>query len=663
MKKPLLFIVLIYLSSCTQSVGTTDQAPTPSYCATVVPEIAECTTTTSYTGGITVTGNASFYRRGLDLNHTSGSGLTLGAKTATALPIKYAEVRILSGTTIVQCGTTDAAGALKAVDGSAPLKIPGTTGTTYTIEVLSRVHHSMGAPAFLAYTSVKKDICSNNLHSVSTTFSSSSPTVTLTAQAEESLSSAVNGGAFNIYNDILSAYEYLSSNTGGADLSCLNPKLEVFWQAGFNPSQYIYPTADPAGLDPLSFYLRGQNQLYINGGKLGNVTSADTDQFDDAVIIHELGHRVEDACGKMDSPGGTHYGLFRIDPRLAWSEGWGNFFGANVTKNKLASINPDISGSLPSGWLYYLDTVGYNDGTTQSGSNLIYLDLNRPGNNPEVYNVPNDLNYDKVDPIANPGEGHFREVSVARSLFKSTNVCSNCTGQNYFPKMWQAFTSMGSSSYPFRSSIRFYNRLKAVMTAPEIANIDNILNNDEAQQRDGNAAYTSGTAKTWVPYGVKLVLSATACPLEIHPHRDYFKTTNYLSDQRYSNHFYYLDRATLPSVSEINLVATYIAGTALDIDLILYKEGYSFPTETCLNQNSSGDCVTYVKKTSSPEFIRSDRSSGLVKRIDTLTSLSASIPYLLDIKAYTAGISVLDTTNYSYTLKTDSGAFLCPSNF
>ena len=664
MKTPVLFSILIYLSSCTQSVETVDATPPPpSYCSAEVAEIAECSTSTVYPGGITVTGTAQFLRRGLDLNHSPGSGLTLGAVAATPLPIKYAEVRILSGTSVIQCGKTDASGFLRALDGSSALQIPA---GSYTIEVLSRTRNSMavpgGKPAFLAYATVKKEICDNVVHSVSAALLSASPTVNLTAQADENVVAAVPGGAFNIYNDIVTAYEYMANNTSTSDLSCLSPKLEVFWQAGFNPAQYIYPSSDPNDLDGLSFYLRGYNQLFINGGKLGDVSFEDTDHFDDAVIIHELGHRIEDACGSMDSPGGTHYGLFRIDPRLAWSEGWGNFFGAHIIKNNISAINPDISAALAGsgGWLYYLDTVGYNDGANQNGDKLIYLNLSKPGNNPEVYNVPNDLYYDKVNPVAYPGEGHFREVSIARSLFKSTNVCTSCTGTSHFPQMWQAFATMGSSSYPFRSSVRFYNRLNALGT---LGDVDTVLYG-EAQQRDDSSDYVIGGFRTWVPYGVKLFRNgSTPCPLKILPKQEDFNTTNRLADQRYSSHFYYFDRATLGTVTDINLNATWHDGTTnLDIDLILFQDGYSFPTETCVAE-SGGTCTSYAKKLSSPEFVRSDRRTGLSKVISTLGSLAVSTPYLLNVKAYTAGKTILATTDYSYTLTTQTGEYLCPSAF
>lgn len=49
--------------------------------------------------------------------------------------------------------------------------------------------------------------------------------------------------------------------------------------------------------------------------------ASDDDGYDDAVILHEFGHYLEDRYGRSDSPGGGHDGT-PTDPRLAWSEGF-----------------------------------------------------------------------------------------------------------------------------------------------------------------------------------------------------------------------------------------------------------------------------------------------------------------------------------------------------
>ena len=699
--RPLLFLSFILIfSSCQPKIVDTDEGTTD-ICSsagfTEGSELALCSTASLYPSGATVSGTATFYKRDIEIGSISASGdvsLRLGASIPTALPIRFAEIRVLDGSSnIVQCGRTSSTGELKDLNGS-PLKIPS-TASTYTVEVLSRANHAMdvsGTPlksGFQLLTSVKSP-CNQTIHKISNTISATGGTLTyntnLVATANEATSSEVPGGAFNIYNNIVSIYSYLAQKTGTSNLSCLSPKLDVYWAAGFNPAQLIYPDEDPSGVSNISFYLRGYNELYINGGKLGSVTSADTDHFDDAVIAHEVGHRIEDVCGKMDSPGGPHFGLFRIDPRLAWSEGFGNFFGAHIIRNEVANINPNLTTTLGAhdGWLYYLDTYGYHDGFITTGQKLIQLNLSKPASNPETNSG---YFYDKIDPVANPGEGHFREVSVARSLFKTTNTCvaAGCSDTDYFSQMWSAFErnssgiGMGKSIYPFRSSVRFFNRLKQVFTNASLsfAPVENILNTDEGQQLDGNASYVDGGGNaTWPPYGLKLARSgvsaptASPCNLKLLPRQETLSTTYLEHDQRFSSHFYYFDLTAgalptnLSSVTDVTLTLTKNTGTNVDIDLILFQDGYQFPAD-CTAYDSNGDCTTYAKVSSS-QFIRSDRSNSTgvgtyTKAISNLQNLSAAVPYLLNIKAYTAGKAINASTDYTYTIKTQTGEYLCPS--
>ncbi len=674
-KQFILSFTAILLSGCGTKVSDPAAPATPA----VTSEASECTTNTTYATPVIVTGTANFFKRGLNVSTlaTEVTEITLAGPITSALPIKFAEVRVLdSAGNVIQCGKTNSVGALKALDGSSNLNISNIAGN-YTVQVLSRANHAMavsgGKPAFQFYTSVKADIYSNAVYTlaqtVTSTGSGSVNANALTAFARESESAEVNGGAFNIYNDLIVSYEYLAAQTGLSNLTCLNPKLNVFWKVGFNPAQYAYPSADPATLGTLSFYVRGENELYINGGKLGNITSEDTDHFDDAVIIHELGHHLEYACGTMDSPGGTHFGLYRTDARLAWSEGFGNFFGAHIIRNNTAAINPNLPAQVTTtnGWLYYLDTMGYTDGAVTTGNEYIRIKLTKPGNNPEMVSTSNGTRYyDKVNATANPGEGHFRETSVARALFKITNSCTTgCTGTIHFPNMWSAFekftaNGMGNALYPFRSSARFYNRLAAVFGGAMPTEIDNVLNNDEAQQREVNAAFTVGGARVHVPYGIKLVAGST-CNLKIQPRADSGLDSNFQSDQRYSNHFYTVDLASLPGVTEIRLNATKVTGTTVDIDSILYKEDYSFD-EDCAAYAANSTCAA-PQKTVSADMVKYNRSLGNgIKTLSSLSSLNASAKYLLNIRAYTTNIAVSSATEYSYILTDQNGSVLCPAS-
>ncbi len=673
---------LFILSACggIGSSGGSGNSATP-----VSPEIDFCTTSTAYASQVTVTGTASFYKRGLSVTKSGGAvtEMTLDAPISTALPIKFAEIRVLnSAGTVVQCGKTNSVGALKALDGTSNLSIPNTPGN-YTVEVISRSSHTLSVPGgknpFNYYVSIKKDLYSNEPYRLSQAVTSSgvgSVSTSLTAYARESESSEILGGAFNIYNSLLVSYEYLAQNTGFSNLACMNPKLHVYWKAGFNPAQYLYPSSNPNDVPTVSFYVRSDNQLFINGGVLGNVSSKDTDHFDDTVIIHELGHHVEDVCGKIDSPGGSHYGLYRIDPRFAWSEGWGNFFGAHVVHNNIASLNPDLSAQLSgTRWDQYLDTSGYNEGSTTSGTSLIILNLIKPGSSPEAIATSGGTRwYDKVDSTTYPGEGHTREVSISRSLYKGTNTCTTyCSNSSNFEYYWKAFENdpigigMGKMQYPFRSSVRFYNRLFAALPGPSTSAIDNILNTDEAQQRDVSTSYVVSGQRIWPPYAIKLISNGgTPCtnPLQMQPRTEIANLTDGFSDHRYSNHYFVIDMSVLPGVNQITLSATKSTGSDVDIDLILYNDGFRFNQDCTIN--SSGACSSWAKSTSA-DMVISDRSVAAspslpyTKTITGMAGLSTSAFYMLDVRAFTANKIINPSTLYNYTLTTQSGAYLCPS--
>jgi hypothetical protein len=82
-------------------------------------------------------------------------------------------------------------------------------------------------------------------------------------------------------------------------------------------AQWIRGTSDG------SYYARSSNGIFLLG------RPADDDGYDDAVILHELGHYVEDAYGDGDSPGGFHDGA-PTDPRQAWSEGFATYLSSAV---------------------------------------------------------------------------------------------------------------------------------------------------------------------------------------------------------------------------------------------------------------------------------------------------------------------------------------------
>lgn len=85
-----------------------------------------------------------------------------------------------------------------------------------------------------------------------------------------------------------------------------------------------------------TFFDVANNRAAILGDR-----GVDSDEFDDSVILHEYAHYLAKRFSRDDSPMGPHFLGEKLDPRLAWSEGWANFFAQAVL-----------------GRPYYIDTMG-----------------------------------------------------------------------------------------------------------------------------------------------------------------------------------------------------------------------------------------------------------------------------------------------------------------
>lgn len=427
----LLSACLLALTSCgpkqNASEGDGSSAPVQSQ------ESAYCTTRETYEGGIPLTAQANFEYRTLSLTQGLGNPATLG--------IPYAEVLVTNSSgVVVQCSETSESGGIS-------LTLPSVPGT-YQLMVRSRSFNQK------LRASVLEDYWANQPYSLSTGFTlgdtqSSVNAGTITARARVFNSSKIEGGAFNILYRLWQANEYLRATSGDTDF--LAPKVSVYWKAGHNPYNYF------GGTGLLSFYRPGYSQLFILGGDKGDVKAADTDHFDNSVILHEYGHFLEDIYAKSDSPGGSHNGNFLIDPRLSWSEGWANFFQAAVLKHS----DPD--------WKYYIDTYGFKDDMAEGGNGGIAIKFDLSMTNGRCgTGVPFSL-YD-CDPVQHDGEGTFREVSISRHLFKSIAPSADGGVEVPFSAVWAAFSStdisgqpagLNSSQIRFRNSGRFNQLLRS----------------------------------------------------------------------------------------------------------------------------------------------------------------------------------------------------------
>lgn len=235
------------------------------------------------------------------------------------LPIRYADVVVSgdkSGT--IATGTTDINGIFSTnVTDAAFQQTENITIRCYS----SAKDYGTYPIAVYNNSSVKA------VYSVSTTVNSHAHTEDIDKSGTTAVEapSTTSGGAFNILDCIIKGYEFVVQLN--ADLTSLSP-FSAFWESG-STATYFTPDYDntTTGKQP-ALYLISQ--------------ASDRDEYDDDIIIHEMGHYIAFAFSADASPGGLHYITDSYDIRLSWSEGWAHYFSSAVRSNP---VHVDTFGS------------------------------------------------------------------------------------------------------------------------------------------------------------------------------------------------------------------------------------------------------------------------------------------------------------------------------
>lgn len=604
-----LLIMPFSLAACAPAGGSSgSSAPVQAQ------ESAFCTTRETYPTGIPLTGTVEFEYRVLYPN------LGLGNPTSAGVPFAEVVVSRTDGT-IVQCGETSATGQVS-------LTVPDEVGT-YHVVVKSRAFNDK------LRVSVLEEYWANQPYALGTSVVVGNTTTslnfgTITARARQTDSAKIEGGAFNILYQVWLANEYLRSTLSNPGF--VADKVSVYWKMGHNPLNYF------GGSDPLSFYRPGYKQLFILGGDKGNVKTADTDHFDNSVILHEYGHFLEDMYAQSDSPGGAHNGNFIIDPRLAWSEGWANFFQAAV-----------ISHTDPT-WKFYVDSVGFRNDSVEGGSGTIAIKFDLTMTNGRcAANFPFNM-YD-CDPVAHNGEGTFREVSISRHLFKTIMPTADGGAAVPFSALWQAFSGTDTSGQPSglaSSQVRFRNvaRFNQFLHA-------HILANHAGTETDWNAVVSSEKQNVdRRDYATALSRQAqnTCAAVSLAPVIDQEDASARGSNLLRSSDFYEFTHDGLGG----NLRLEYTGGSQhIDLDLFVYTEGH------LLQESWEADNGSIALRSAA----RYSVEQGL--EAVSLTSLRAGT-YLINVKAYTHNKTTADfnaqTAQYRLTFeKNGVTEDLCPA--
>lgn len=244
------------------------------------------------TGSTTVSGRVQYARRPLTMR---------GLGTAALEPIAGVTVQLVDGGGTTR-GTT-------VTDGMGFYSITAELPVGTMVLIRARAARSDATYQF----SVEN--FSGAVYATSTPAFAAAPMVTRDLDIPE----ANNAGAYAIFDTIRNGLDFVRRT-----LPRTAPNLRVRWERGRTP---------PGGT---SYFVRRQNAIFLLGGP------SDSDEFDLPVILHEFGHFVEQNYSRTSSPGGSHDGS-PTDPRLAWGEGWGTWFGcaANADSRYLDALVSD----------------------------------------------------------------------------------------------------------------------------------------------------------------------------------------------------------------------------------------------------------------------------------------------------------------------------------
>lgn len=290
--------------------------PTSSTCAAPAPNPAlgvnpgPVPSPPAPSGAFVIVGTATY-----DFVPTNSTGRGLDYAGTTPRPIRGATVQLLDGANNVLATTTT------SETGSYGFGLP--SAQPVRVRVRAEIRRS-GSPNGDRNFTVLDNTASNALYvldSAPLTPAAGSNTVNLNAASGwggSSYTGTRSAGPFAILDVAYAAQTKVAS----ADPTVTLAPLQLYWSPNNQPAVGSSGGPDfPAGLIGTSFFTSSGStrSLYLLGA-----ANTDTDEYDSHVVAHELGHYLQSALSRDDSPGGAHSTQDELDLRLAFSEGWGN---------------------------------------------------------------------------------------------------------------------------------------------------------------------------------------------------------------------------------------------------------------------------------------------------------------------------------------------------
>ena len=214
-------------------------------------------------------------------------------------------------------------------------------------------------------------------------------------------------GAFNILDIMRRANRVLEAVEPRLPI----PALTVFW----SPNNTRRHGDRSAGEIGITYFDAASGSAYVLGDR-----QVDSDEFDDSVLVHEYAHLLAVRYSRDDSMGGPHLAGDVLDPRVAWSEAWANFFSAYVMGDSV-----------------YRDTFGVD------GASVLEFDL-------------------EDDSITGDSGGYWSEFSLHSLLWDLVDggdMDDDGVALGMDP-VWRAFRAMSADAYVYAPT--FLDRLIAV---------------------------------------------------------------------------------------------------------------------------------------------------------------------------------------------------------
>ncbi len=238
-------------------------------------------------------------------------------------PVRGARVEILR----INCGEEVIAAVETADDGTYQASADTPSGSTLRVSVLSQ-RVASGSTVTVRNNPTERLVYSLESADISlNTDAVQAQTIDLDILMDCQVQLA---GAFNLLDEAVRDFEAIAGI-----LPPSAPPLTILWELG-DPDGTFFSVS---GSDLTGDGLGGDPFIQIRGGAF-LAGCFNTDPFDDSLIAHEFGHYIAFSYSRDDSPGGPHGVAELLDPRLAWSEGWADFFSG------MARSNPEFIDSF-----------------------------------------------------------------------------------------------------------------------------------------------------------------------------------------------------------------------------------------------------------------------------------------------------------------------------